>query len=66
MPSLFPPGDTALTDRRSRWREQSLIYQELTTILNSPIGLRRLSKQWPIIRRRLANEPRKRQVVQLG
>ena len=63
---MTPFHFTALADRRSRWREQGLIYQELTTILNSPIGLRRLSKQWPVIRCRLANEPRQRQVIQLG
>jgi len=55
-----------LAGRRSRWREQTYIYRELTATLNPAVRLRRAISQWPIIRRRLADEPRQRQAIILG
>jgi hypothetical protein len=52
--------------RRSRWREQTYLYRDVAAVLNPPVGLRRVIKEWPTIRRKLANEPRKRQAIILG
>jgi|HubBroStandDraft_6_1064221.scaffolds.fasta_scaffold150841_3 hypothetical protein len=61
MPSIFPPGDTACSAGRSRWREQSYLFRELVSILIPPLGLRQATADWPIIRQSLADLPRRRQ-----
>jgi hypothetical protein len=54
-----------LTPRRSRWREQSLLFRELVSVWIPPIGLRAVLKAWGKCRRRLAHEPRKRERTKL-
>lgn len=57
---LFPPGDTALKARRSRWRETEFMTHEICTILLSRVNLGKTLQNWGQIASGLSDSKRMR------
>jgi len=57
---LFPPGDIASRERRSRWRETEFMYHEICAVLLPPVSLTRTLSQWNDIVRLLSESKRSR------
>lgn len=57
---LFPPGDTRLKKRRSRWREIEFMYHEICGALLPSADLTRTLLQWSEIARLLSESKRER------
>ena len=62
MPAPFPPGATSWKSQlsRSRWREFSFAFRQLSRVIQPALSLRQMIDNWPDIVRDLADPPRKR------
>jgi hypothetical protein len=57
---LFPPGDTALKGRRSRWREIEFMTHEICSILLPHVNLTKTLQSWGQITSGLLDSKRSR------
>jgi len=64
MPAPFPPGATSWKSHhsRSRWREFSFAFHQLTQAILPALSLRHMINNWQNIATSLAEPPRERKL----